>query len=128
MAGILPTVAALCGPSTKMEVDTSFTTCLNMNMMGIAAPGRGKPVVYDLITDTADKLESISGKNVLIDTYSAAGLQTHQRENHGYALLTSDDGQRILSSTPTENVNTYGCPHNNSVTLKNRLKIITILS
>jgi len=51
-----------------------------------------------VINEVADSIQEYFDKSILIESYSCAGLQRHQQENSGYALLCSDEGHRILAS------------------------------
>ena len=97
---IFPLVAAICGPDTKVQVIADhYKIPLNTYLMLITAPGGGKSVLWKhIIEQTADGIKAEDDTSILVESYSTAGLQRHQQENNGRILLTSDEGQRILSS------------------------------
>lgn len=66
--------------------------------MAIAAPGGGKSYIYQVVNDICHSLESGFNTSILLESFSSAGLQRHQTENAGYALLCSDEGHRILAT------------------------------
>jgi hypothetical protein len=76
-----------------------FRTPLNLVVVSVSAPGSGKSNAFSKVVETlSDYTNRHNGKNIHLETYTNAGLQSHQQENEGYAILTSDEGGRLLSS------------------------------
>ena len=95
----LGVTASLCGPNTRMNCHKeSNPVSLNLFMICISAPGGGKSATYDhVIAPAVAAFNEDTGLPLAVETYTQAGLQSHQILCQGYGLLTSDEGVRILS-------------------------------
>lgn len=85
MGSLIPLVAAVCGPNTTMLVrGPSYKQPLNTYMFIVSAPGGGKSVAFaNIINEVATQIKKEKDLNIVIETYSVAGLQRHQTENKG---------------------------------------------
>lgn len=100
MGSVLPLIACLCGPECSMEVrGSTYRVPLNTYSIIVSAPGGGKSVSFDkIVSPTARLIEEKHQVKIMIESYSSAGLQRHQTENAGRAILTSDEGHRLLAA------------------------------
>ena len=97
VSALLGLTAAVCGP--KVKVHNDYDMALNMYVMGVGAPGSGKSVAFGkLISDSTDLIYQDYGVQVLVESYSCAGLHKHHQDNQNYCLVSSDEGGRILTT------------------------------
>ena len=96
----LSLMSALCGPNTKVKSNgNSFKSTLNQNLFAVSDAGGGKSNTYErVILPVVEKIENALGQNIILENYTTAGLQKHQKECAGYGLLTGDEGHRFLAS------------------------------
>jgi len=98
MGTLIPAVAALCGSKTFVETG-NFVNPLNTFTFIIGEPGCGKSRCQGRIWGPmCSMIAKKHGIQMNIDNFTAAGFQKHQIDNKGYGLITSSEGQRVLSS------------------------------
>ena len=107
---MLGAIASIVGPETTIECrGEDFTLPLNLYNFIVSVPGGGKSVAFTKIVMPA--LEDIHEKyecNMHLESYSSAGLQRQQGETGGRALLTSDEGQRLLAAMNAKQMRSEG--------------------
>ena len=59
-------------------------------------PHGGKSAIYSIIAQICDTISECFDTNILVEYYSRVGLQKHQVNNNGYALVCSDEGHSIF--------------------------------
>ena len=94
---VLSMTAVFCGPKTKVQVayhimpPNTYTIC-------VCAPGGGKSVALEkFICDPCD-ISKEFGVNLLVEGYSSAGLHRHDSDNKNYAIVSSDEGHRLIAN------------------------------
>lgn len=97
---VLGSVAAFVGPEVKVQCrGEDFAIPLNLYNFVVSVPGGGKSVAFSkLVMPALDQIQDKYHVNLHVESYSAAGLQRQQTEAGGRALLTSDEGQRLLAA------------------------------
>ena len=100
MGSLFPLTSTMCGSNTTIVArGDTFIMPMNLYSMVVSAPGGGKSVAFKhLIQGPCDTIQAEKAISIQIESYTVAGLQRHQQDNKGYALLTSDEGHRILAS------------------------------
>jgi hypothetical protein len=98
VSGLMPLISAVCGPNTKVQISSNFESPLNTYIISVCTKGGGKSSLFRFISEITDSIEEYFDVKMLVENYTAPGLQTHQIENKGYALVCSDEGQIFLSS------------------------------
>lgn len=100
MSSLMVVASCLAGPKAKIETHAyAKKSPLIMYIFDVCAPGGGKSTTYETIVVPAGEVyQKATGKSLLIENYTQAGLQTHQSENDGYGLLSSDEGMRVLQA------------------------------
>ena len=72
---------------------------LNTYTICVCAPGGGKSVAFEkFICDPCDDISKEFGANLLVEGYSSAGPHRHHSDNKNYAIVSSDEGHRIIAS------------------------------
>ena len=61
-------------------------------------PDSNKKSFIRCIRPTIDALENKFQLGIQLENYTTAGIQTHQKKNRDYGLITGDEGHRFLSS------------------------------
>ena len=94
---VLSMTVVFCGPKTKVQVanhvmpPNTYTIC-------VCAPGGGKSVAFEkFICDPCD-IRKEFGVNHLVEGYSSAGLHRHDSDNKNYAIVSSDEGHRLIAN------------------------------
>lgn len=100
LPAMLTLTTSLAGPSSTVQtMKGTFLTSLNTYCLAICDPGGGKTVTYEkVVTPVLDAYTLTTGKSINLETYTTAGIHKHQVENSGYGFISSDEGQRFLSS------------------------------
>ena len=98
ISALIPMTAAMCGPNTRVNA-INYSMPLNTYTMAVCTPGGGKSAVFKhFVCDPADQVTNEYGVNVLLENYSSAGLHRHHIDNKSYALVSSDEGHRLMSN------------------------------
>ena len=107
---VLGAIAALVGPDTSVECrGEEFKLPLNLYNFIVSVPGGGKSVAFSKIVMPAlDEIHEKHNCNIHLESYSSAGLQRQQGETAGRALLTSDEGQRLLAAMNAKQMRSEG--------------------
>lgn len=110
LSSALTVTSALCGPKTSIYCHRKATpSSLNLFSIAIGAPGGGKSSTYDhIIAPGVKAFEEEMGKSLVVETYTHAGLQSHQSDTGGYGLLTSDEGGRVLAQIQGKQIKNEG--------------------
>ena len=99
MGSLLQLTSCLLGPRARICVSGDFQSPLNIYVMCVSAPGGGKSSTYgNIIMPAVDVIQEISNIKIALEQYTVAGIQRHQEGNHGYGIIVSDEGHRLLSS------------------------------
>ena len=96
---LLSVTASILGPDVCVSTrNGTMETSLNLFLLTIMDAGGGKSTVFTkVVKPMLTRFEEIHGHRLEIETYTHAGLQSHMNDGNGYALLTSDEGHRLLS-------------------------------
>ena len=110
LPSVLGAIAALVGPETSVECrGTDFSLPLNLYNFIVSVPGGGKSVAFaKIIMPALEEIHEKHGVNLHLESYSSAGLQRQQGETGGRALLTSDEGQRLLAAMNAKQMRSEG--------------------
>lgn len=105
MGSLLPLVSSFAGPSTRIKVHSEMLIPLNCYSMCIAP---SSATFANIINPVAEKYSELTGKSLILENYTTAGIQRHQQTTSGYGLITSDEGSRILSSINAKQARSEG--------------------
>ena len=95
---LLPATAALCGTKTSVKTG-NFVNSLNTFSIVIGEPGCGKSrCSAKLWAPMEERISSKFEVEMTIENFTGAGFQRHQKDNQGYGLITSSEGQRQLAA------------------------------
>ena len=110
MSGITPLISSLCGPATSIEnARGSFKTSLNTYSISVCAPSGGKSNAYNhIFKPVLTYYKEKTGFDLNLESFTIPGVQSHQIKTKGYGIITSDEGNRIL--TPIKQRNAKGEP------------------
>ena len=98
VGAMLSMTSAVCGPNTKIRV-VNFNMPLNTYTICVCAPGGGKSVAFSkMVCEPSNEIFTEYGVNVLLESYSMAGLHRHHNEHRNYAIVSSDEGHRLITS------------------------------
>ena len=98
MGALLPFTAVVCGPNTMVH-GVNYAMPLNRFSVAVCAPGGGKSAAFKhFICDCTEQIFRDHGTQLLLETYSSAGLHHHHADNKNYAIVSSDEGHQILAN------------------------------
>ena len=88
MGCLLPLTAAVCGPEAEVCLEGSeYSIPLNTYAMTVMAPGGGKSTAFENFIEKSQQLiKEECNRSLVIESYSVAGLQRHQKENEGNCM------------------------------------------
>lgn len=100
MSCLLSIIPVMCGPNTSISTsDGSFTTSLNMFIMSVCDPGGGKTNTHNnVLLPILEEYEKRNAMSLHIENYTIPGIQVHQKENNGYGIISTDEGNRFLNN------------------------------
>ena len=98
VCALLAMTSSVCGPKTRTQV-VNYTMPLNTFSLCVCAPGGGKSVAFEkIVCEPCESILKEFGVSILLEAYSSAGLHRHHIDNRNYALVSSDEGHRIIAN------------------------------
>jgi len=98
MGTLIPAVASLCGSKASVQTG-NFSNPLNTFAFIIGEPGCGKSRCQNKIWQPmCAHIKKKHGVSMGMENFTCAGFQRHQKDNAGYGLINSGEGQRFLTN------------------------------
>jgi len=102
---LLPLVACLAGPNTKLEWTQNMYSPLNLYFINVLKSGGGKSNVFKYIVEESiraiaedSEAEGEMMSQLIIQSYTSAGIQRHLADMNGYGILCTDEGSAFLKN------------------------------
>ncbi len=97
---LLPLVAVVCGPKTKMRVlKKSMEIKLNHFSLICGEPSSGKSRAYEAVgIPIMQEILEKHGIEIEVQDYTKEGLEQHLIDNKGYGMVTTDEGATVLTA------------------------------
>ena len=96
---LLTLTSAISGPKVTVATrNRSFVSPINHFIISVMDPGGGKSNVFArVLKPVMEDFKRSHGSELNLENYTTAGMQRHQEESEGYGIVTSDEGQKILT-------------------------------
>ncbi len=97
---LMPLVAVICGPKTKMRVlKKSMLSKLNHFKIIGGPPSSGKTRAYETVgIPIMDHVLERFGIQIEVHDYTKEGLEKHLCDQKGYGMVASDEGATVLGA------------------------------